>query len=268
MLKSTELVWMESNGDFKVKAGPDMESKVFGHCAFLHPNRNKVVVAGGFDGTNQYMTHSEEFHLGENSWSTRPWSGMKTGKNISNLLYIMTIFIFKVNVTCINVSFQHVKIILGKIDHACFTHNGHGYVAGGWNNDFIGASPNMTEKYDHGSREWNELLMSQKNLPHMLRSSGYTVLNNKPTLIGGVGCMINTGGRTTCTKDTDVYSLSNALEWEKLPGFSITTPRSSHLVLTVPVTSKFGCDLIPTTTTAAPTTTAGPTTTCGGFGCG
>ena len=79
ILKSTELVWMESNGDFKVAAGPDMTQDKFGHCAFLHPNRNKVVVAGGFDGTNQYMKFSEEFILNENSWSTRPWSDMKIG---------------------------------------------------------------------------------------------------------------------------------------------------------------------------------------------
>ena len=52
---------MESNGDFKVAAGPDMTQEKFGHCAFLHPNRNKVVLAGGFDGTNQYMKFSEEF---------------------------------------------------------------------------------------------------------------------------------------------------------------------------------------------------------------
>ena len=79
MLKSTELVWMESNGDFQVAAGPEMTQKVFGHCAFLHPDRNKVVVSGGFDGTNQYMKYSEEFIINENAWSTRPWSGMQTG---------------------------------------------------------------------------------------------------------------------------------------------------------------------------------------------
>ena len=70
---------MESNGDFQVAAGPDMTQEKFGHCAFLHPNRNKVVLAGGFDGTNQYMKFSEEFILNENSWSTRPWSDMKIG---------------------------------------------------------------------------------------------------------------------------------------------------------------------------------------------
>ena len=145
----------------------------------------------------------------------------------------------------LKVSFQHVTtIILGKIDHTCFTHNGHGYAAGGWNVDFIGARPSMTEKYDHDAKEWMELPTSQQHLPHMLRSSGYTVVNNKPALIGGVGCMVNTGGKTTCTKDTDVYIFRNSLVWEKFSDFSITTPRSSHVVLTVPVTSKFGCDFI------------------------
>ena len=121
----------------------------------------------------------------------------------------------------------------------------------------------MTEKYDHEAKEWMELPTSQeKFLPkHMLRSSGYAVLNNKPALIGGVGCIVNTGGKTTCTKDTDVYIFRNSLVWEK-SNFSITTPRSSHVVLTVPVTSKFGCDFIapppPSTTAAPPTTTADP----------
>ena len=131
----------------------------------------------------------------------------------------------------------------------------------------------MTEKYDHEAKEWMELPTSQQHFPHMLRSSGYTVVNNKPALIGGVGCMVNTGGKTTCTKDTDVYIFRNSLLWEKLSDFSITTPRSSHVVLTVPVTSKFGCDFIapppPPTTAALPTTTADPmatTTTVDLFG--
>ena len=156
--------------------------------------------------------------------------------------------------------------MLGKMDHTCFTHNGHGYAAGGWNNDFVGSFPNMSEKYHHGSKEWTELPSSQSKMPHMLRSSGYAVLNDKPTLIGGVSCMINTGGRTTCTKNTDVYSLSNSFEWDKVPGASITTPRSSHLVLKVPVTTKFGCERPPPSTTAAPTTQAPAATTAGGGG--
>ena len=79
MLKSTELVWMEANGGFKVKSGPDMTKKVFGHCAFMHPSGNKVVVTGGFDGKNNYMKFTEEFDLVANVWDTRPWSDMKTG---------------------------------------------------------------------------------------------------------------------------------------------------------------------------------------------
>ena len=119
----------------------------------------------------------------------------------------------------------------------------------------------------YGSKEWTELPSSQSKMPHMLRSSGYAVLNDKPTLIGGVSCMINTGGRTTCTQNTDVYSLLNSLEWDKVPGASITTPRSSHLVLKVPVTTKFGCERPPPpTTTAAPTTQAPAATTAGGGG--
>ena len=130
----------------------------------------------------------------------------------------------------------------GKMDHTCFTHNGHGYAAGGWNNDFIGSYPNMTEKYNHGEKEWVELPFSHDKMKmNMLRSSGYAVVNNKPTLIGGVSCNINTGGRTTCTKNTDVYYFSNSLEW-RIADWSISTPRSSHLVLKVPVTTKFVCE--------------------------
>lgn len=80
MLKSTELVWMEESGSFMTKPGPDMTQEVFGHCAFLHPSGSKVVNTGGFDGTNRYMKYTEEFHLTENSWETRPWSDMKTGR--------------------------------------------------------------------------------------------------------------------------------------------------------------------------------------------
>ena len=79
MLKSTELVSMQDNGKFMVEPGPDMTQEVFGHCVFMHPNGNKVVVAGGFDGTNRYMKHTEEFHLSENIWSTKAWSDMATG---------------------------------------------------------------------------------------------------------------------------------------------------------------------------------------------
>ena len=81
MLQSTELLWMEPDGSFKIKPGPDMTQKVFGHCAFLHPFGNKVVVAGGFDGTNRYMPYTEEYDLTENLWKTKPWSDMKTGKH-------------------------------------------------------------------------------------------------------------------------------------------------------------------------------------------
>ena len=153
------------------------------------------------------------------------------------------------------------------MDHTCFTHNGHGYAVGGWNNDFIGAIPNMTEKYYHGSKEWMEVPGAWAKMPHMLRSSGYAVRNNNPTLIGGVKCMVNTGGSTTCTKDKDVYEFnSNKLEWDKLGNWEITTPRSSHLVLTVPVTSKFGCEYIPSPTTTTTTTTQAPSNTAGGGG--
>ena len=151
----------------------------------------------------------------------------------------------------------------GKMDHTCFTFNGHGYVAGGWNVDFIGARPNMTERYVHGGKEWKTLDASQSNLPHIFRSSAYTVLSNKPAMVGGVGCMVDSLGRTTCTKDKKVYVLRGSLDttneenvrWEEY-AHGITTPRSSHLVLKVPVTTKFGCELVPTTTTATTTTTA------------
>ena len=53
ILKSTELLWVDGNGDFQTGTGADMSQEVFGHCAFLHPNGNRVVVAGGFDGTNK-----------------------------------------------------------------------------------------------------------------------------------------------------------------------------------------------------------------------
>ena len=79
MLKSTELVWMEESGKFKVGPGPDMTQEVFGHCAFMLLTENKVVVSGGFDGTNRYMKYTEEFNLGENIWSTKAWSDMATG---------------------------------------------------------------------------------------------------------------------------------------------------------------------------------------------
>ena len=89
MLKSTELVWMEASGEFKVKSGPDMTKKVFGHCAFMHPNGNKVVVSGGFDGKNNYMKVTEEYDLTANSWDTKPWSDMKTG----NILHHLVMFL-------------------------------------------------------------------------------------------------------------------------------------------------------------------------------
>ena len=44
----------------------------------------------------------------------------------------------------------------------------------------------MTEKYYHGSKEWMEVPGAWAKMPHMLRSSGYAVRNNNPTLIGGV----------------------------------------------------------------------------------
>ena len=75
--------------------------------------------------------------------------------------------------------------------------------------------------------------------------------------------MVDSLGRTTCTKDKKVYVLKGSLDttnedtyrWEEY-AHGITTPRSSHLVLKVPVTTKFGCELVPTTTTATTTTTA------------
>ena len=78
LLKSTELLWLE-DGEFMVGPGPDMTQEKFGHCAFLHPHGNKVVVAGGFDGANNYMKFSEEFYLRENAWVTKTWSDMKIG---------------------------------------------------------------------------------------------------------------------------------------------------------------------------------------------
>merc|ERR1719266_3026761 len=77
--------------------------------------------------------------------------------------------------------------------------------------------------------------------------------------------MVDSLGRTTCTKDKKVYVLKGSLDttneenvrWEEY-AHGITTPRSSHLVLKVPVTTKFGCELVPTTTTATTTTTAAP----------
>lgn len=79
ILKTTELLWVDADGNFKIGPGADMSQVVFGHCAFLHPNGNRVVVAGGFDGTNKYMKYSEEFILSENAWVTKAWSDMKTG---------------------------------------------------------------------------------------------------------------------------------------------------------------------------------------------
>ena len=79
MLKTTELVWLEANGVWKGKAGPDLTKEVFGHCAFLLPNAEKVVLAGGFDGKKDYMKSPEEFDISANVWDTRPWSDMKTG---------------------------------------------------------------------------------------------------------------------------------------------------------------------------------------------
>ena len=149
--------------------------------------------------------------------------------------------------------------MLGKFDHTCFTYNGYGYAAGGWNVDFIGLRPNKTEKYVHNGREWKTLDNSHTELPDILRSSGYAVLNNKPALIGGVSCMIDSGGHTTCTKDSTVYTMQGTndsnYKWVNST-FRITVPRSSHLVLTVPVTTKFGCKQVPQPTTASPTTAA------------
>ena len=87
ILKSTELLWVDENGDFQTGPGADMSQKVFGHCAFLHPNGNRVVVAGGFDGTNKYMKYSEEFYLSENAWVTKAWSDMITGSINKCIVY-------------------------------------------------------------------------------------------------------------------------------------------------------------------------------------
>ena len=82
MLKSTELVWLDANGAWEVKAGPDLSKEVFGHCAFLLPSGKKVILAGGFDGKSDYLATSEQFDFSANAWDTRDWSGMKTGYNI------------------------------------------------------------------------------------------------------------------------------------------------------------------------------------------
>ena len=79
MLKTTELVWMDANGGWKAKGGPDLTKEVFGHCAFLLPSGKKVILAGGFDGKSEYMKSSEEFDISANVWDTRPWSDMTTG---------------------------------------------------------------------------------------------------------------------------------------------------------------------------------------------
>ena len=87
MLKSTELVWVDANGAWKAKAGPNLSKKVFGHCAFLLPNGKKVILAGGFDGKADYLATSEQFDFSANAWDTRDWSGMKTGYNIFRLTH-------------------------------------------------------------------------------------------------------------------------------------------------------------------------------------
>ena len=102
MLKSTELVWMEESGSFMTKPGPDMTQEVFGHCAFLHPSGSKVVNTGGFDGTNRYMKYTEEFHLTENSWETRPWSDMKTGTKFKANFKRISLYMLFTHLMCHN----------------------------------------------------------------------------------------------------------------------------------------------------------------------
>ena len=114
-------------------------------------------------------------------------------------------------------------IFIGKMDHTCFTFNGNGYAAGGWNVHSIGALPNMSERYDHTTKEWLALDLSQSKMPDMLRSSGYTVLNNNPALVGGVSCMVNTGGSTSCTKEKTVYRFNATADgyiWENSQGIT------------------------------------------------
>ena len=135
---------------------------------------------------------------------------------------------------------------IGKSDQTCFTYNGHGYAAGGWNVDTIGLRPNWTERYDAAGREWNHLNLSQTEMPDIFRSSAYGVLENKPALIGGVSCTVKAGGGTDCTKTNTVYRLRTPSDidnyiWEEASE-KVTTPRSSHLVIIAPNSVKFMCD--------------------------
>ena len=141
--------------------------------------------------------------------------------------------------------FRYLIHTIGKFDHTCFTFNGHGYAAVGWNVDTLGRRPNWTERYDAAGREWNALDLSQTEMPDIFRSSAYGVLQDKPALIGGVSCRVKAGGGTDCTKSNIVYRLrtdndEDKYKWVEASG-KITTPRSSHLVIVAPNTVKFGC---------------------------
>ena len=66
------------------------------------------------------------------------------------------------------------------------------------------------------------------------RSFGVGYINSRPATIGGVECALDpTSGTTKCTKNGNVWVLSNNMKWKrpKWGGktYSMTLPRYSHL---------------------------------------
>ncbi len=127
--------------------------------------------------------------------------------------------------------------------------------SGGWNNSGL----DVTEIFDHNLENWLDIQTNLTNdiyspaLNVSLRSGVMSELNGQPVLVGGVECTGYKFGHQTCKRVDKVQALvevnsgssSREAKWIELPSQTLSKPKSSHGLLTVPYTYAYGCSEIP-----------------------
>ena len=208
ILETTEILQENADGTWKVTPGPKLPTPLFGHCATTLPNGN-VLIAGGFDGTDQIHT-SSEFHWEDHrngKWIDEPWT----------------------------------DLLFQRYDHSCFVHEGSAYALGGWK-AFI--DPLIKpEIYNTSFMKWETIPETWENgLPDILRSFTVGISEGKLALIGGVSCETgnHVSNKRKCGKHSEVYEFEPLQGWKKSEN-AIMNARSSHVGVNIPITIETTC---------------------------